>query len=60
KPETPSASAVGEPGDVAEQLLRYADLGIRHLIVRFADFPRTDGAMRFVEQVLPLVKDARR
>ena len=60
KPETPSASAVGEPGDVAEQLLRYADLGIRHLIVRFADFPRTDGAMRFVEQVLPLLKEARR
>ena len=50
----PSA-AVGEPGDVAEQLRRYADLGMGHLIVRFADFPRPDGAMRFVEQVLPLL-----
>ena len=58
KPEAPSSSAVGEPGDVAEQLLRYADLGIRHLIVRFADFPRVDGAMRFVEQVLPLIRSA--
>lgn len=60
KPEAPSSSAVGEPGDVAEQLLRYADLGIRHLIIRFADFPRVDGAMRFVEQVLPLIQSARR
>jgi alkanesulfonate monooxygenase SsuD/methylene tetrahydromethanopterin reductase-like flavin-dependent oxidoreductase (luciferase family) len=57
RPEAPSASAVGEPGDVAEQLRRYADLGISHLIIRFADFPRLDGAMRFVEQVLPLVRE---
>ena len=55
KPEAPSAAAVGEPGDVAEQLQRYGDLGIRHLILRFADFPRLDGAMRFVEDVLPLL-----
>ena len=43
---------------MAEQLLRYAELGMRHLIVRFADFPRVDGALRFVEQVLPLIQSA--
>jgi alkanesulfonate monooxygenase SsuD/methylene tetrahydromethanopterin reductase-like flavin-dependent oxidoreductase (luciferase family) len=56
KPDAPSAAAVGEPGDVAEQLRRYADLGMEHLIIRFADFPKLDGAMRFVEQVLPLLR----
>jgi alkanesulfonate monooxygenase SsuD/methylene tetrahydromethanopterin reductase-like flavin-dependent oxidoreductase (luciferase family) len=56
KPESPTAAVVGEPGDVAEQLQRYGDLGVRHLILRFADFPRLDGAMRFVEDVLPLLR----
>ena len=58
KPEAASAAAVGEPGDVAEQLRRFEDLGISHLIVRFADFPRLNGAMRFVEQVLPLLRES--
>ena len=31
---------------------------ISHINVRFADFPRLDGAMRFVEQVLPLLRQA--
>jgi alkanesulfonate monooxygenase SsuD/methylene tetrahydromethanopterin reductase-like flavin-dependent oxidoreductase (luciferase family) len=56
-PSAPSAGLVGEPGDVAEQLRRWESLGIRHIILRFADFPRLDGAMRFVEQVAPLVRD---
>jgi alkanesulfonate monooxygenase SsuD/methylene tetrahydromethanopterin reductase-like flavin-dependent oxidoreductase (luciferase family) len=57
KPEAPSA-ALGEPGDVAEQLRRFAELGISHLVLRFADFPRPDGATRFVEQVLPLLRQS--
>jgi alkanesulfonate monooxygenase SsuD/methylene tetrahydromethanopterin reductase-like flavin-dependent oxidoreductase (luciferase family) len=56
-PQAPSA-AIGEPAEVAEQLLRYAELGIEHLVVRFPDFPRLDGAMRFVEQALPLIHAA--
>src|SRR5688500_1592639 len=55
KPDGPSA-AIGEPGDVAEQLGRYEELGLRHLILRFADFPRPDSALRFVEHVLPLLR----
>ncbi|MCC6175030.1 MAG: LLM class flavin-dependent oxidoreductase [Chloroflexi bacterium] len=58
RPDQPTASVVGEPGDVAEQLLEYRALGISHLIVRFADFPRLDGAMRFVEEVIPLLRAA--
>ncbi len=54
-PAAASAALVGEPGDVADQLRRYTDLGIRHVILRFADFPRLDSAMRFVEQVIPRV-----
>ncbi len=57
-PETPTAALIGEPGEVAEQLRAFAELGIGHLVLRFADFPRPDGAMRFVEQVMPLLREA--
>ncbi|MGE3911764.1 MAG: LLM class flavin-dependent oxidoreductase [Chloroflexota bacterium] len=58
KPDQPGASIVGEPGDAVEQLQRFADLGITHLNVRFADFPRLDGALRFFEEVVPLLRSA--
>lgn len=55
--EEPDASIVGEPGDVAEHLRRYATLGVSHAILRFADFPRMDGVALFVEKVAPLLRD---
>jgi alkanesulfonate monooxygenase SsuD/methylene tetrahydromethanopterin reductase-like flavin-dependent oxidoreductase (luciferase family) len=58
RPDQPSAAVVGEPGDVVEQLRRFADLGISHINVRFADFPSFDGATRFFEQVVPLMRSA--
>jgi alkanesulfonate monooxygenase SsuD/methylene tetrahydromethanopterin reductase-like flavin-dependent oxidoreductase (luciferase family) len=58
KPDQPGAAIVGEPGDAVEQLARFAEIGISHINIRFADFPRLDGAMRFVEQVLPLLRQA--
>ena len=58
RPDQPSAAVVGEPGVAVEQLRRFADLGITHLNVRFADFPRLDGAMRFFEEVVPLLRAA--
>lgn len=58
KPGQPGASVVGEPGDAVEQLRRFADFGITHLNVRFADFPRLDGALRFFEEVVPLLRSA--
>lgn len=58
RPDQPSSAVVGEPGDAVEQLRRFADLGVSHINVRFADFPRVEGAMRFVEQVVPLLRAA--
>ena len=54
-PSQPTAAVVGEPGDAVEQLRAFADLGVSHINLRFADFPRLDGAMRFFEQVVPLL-----
>jgi alkanesulfonate monooxygenase SsuD/methylene tetrahydromethanopterin reductase-like flavin-dependent oxidoreductase (luciferase family) len=49
-------SLVGEPGDLAEHLQRYVELGVTHFILRFADFPSPNGAMLFMERVAPLLR----
>jgi alkanesulfonate monooxygenase SsuD/methylene tetrahydromethanopterin reductase-like flavin-dependent oxidoreductase (luciferase family) len=48
-----ATSVVGTPDEVAAHLRRFVDLGVEHFIVRFADFPNTDGASLFIDQVLP-------
>jgi alkanesulfonate monooxygenase SsuD/methylene tetrahydromethanopterin reductase-like flavin-dependent oxidoreductase (luciferase family) len=58
RPDQPSAAVVGEPDDAVEQLRRFADLGVSHINVRFADFPRLDGALRFFEEVVPRLRAA--
>lgn len=58
RPDLPSANVVGEPDDAVEQLRRFAELGISQINVRFADFPRLDGAMRFFEEVVPRLRAA--
>ncbi|MFN8526877.1 MAG: LLM class flavin-dependent oxidoreductase [Chloroflexota bacterium] len=45
----------GEPEEVADRLRAYGELGMEHMIIRFADFPKIDGAMLFCEKVLPLI-----
>jgi alkanesulfonate monooxygenase SsuD/methylene tetrahydromethanopterin reductase-like flavin-dependent oxidoreductase (luciferase family) len=55
-PAGPGASVVGEPGDVAEHLRRYVDLGVEHVILRFADFPSLRGILYFAEKVIPLLR----
>jgi alkanesulfonate monooxygenase SsuD/methylene tetrahydromethanopterin reductase-like flavin-dependent oxidoreductase (luciferase family) len=50
---TPGVSFVGTPDQVSAQLQRYTDLGVRHFMMRFADFPRTDGALLFAKEVIP-------
>ncbi|MBI2938917.1 MAG: LLM class flavin-dependent oxidoreductase [Chloroflexi bacterium] len=52
----PEASVVGTPAMVAEHLDRYRALGVSHLILRFADFPRLDGVLRFAEEVAPVLR----
>jgi alkanesulfonate monooxygenase SsuD/methylene tetrahydromethanopterin reductase-like flavin-dependent oxidoreductase (luciferase family) len=49
-------SLVGEPGDLAERLQHYVELGVTHFILRFADFPSPSGATLFMERVAPLLR----
>lgn len=49
----PDSAIVGTPGEVAAQLRRFTDLGVTHFMLRFADFPRTDGVRLFAEAVIP-------
>jgi F420-dependent oxidoreductase-like protein len=49
----PYAPIVGTPDEVTAKLQAYIDLGITHFILRFADFPRTDGAELFMKEVMP-------
>jgi alkanesulfonate monooxygenase SsuD/methylene tetrahydromethanopterin reductase-like flavin-dependent oxidoreductase (luciferase family) len=44
---------VGSPDQVANQLQAYVDLGVKHIIVAFADFPDPTAATLFAEEVLP-------
>jgi len=46
-------SVVGTPDEVSAQLKRFADLGVQHIILQFADFPKTDSAILFAEEVIP-------
>jgi alkanesulfonate monooxygenase SsuD/methylene tetrahydromethanopterin reductase-like flavin-dependent oxidoreductase (luciferase family) len=43
----------GTPGQVIDKIRAFADLGARHMILRFVDFPRTEGAELFIKEVLP-------
>ena len=47
---------VGTPEQVRERLEPYPPLGVRHIILRFVDFPRTDGALRFAAEVAPKLR----
>lgn len=49
------SSLVGTPAQVADGLRAFTDLGVTYFILRFADFPQPDGALRFVEEVIPLL-----
>ena len=44
---------VGDPDEVTSKLSEYRELGIEHFVLRFVDFPKTDGARLFAERVIP-------
>ena len=44
---------VGTPDELADQIQSYADLGFIHFVLRFADYPKTDGVKLFIKEVLP-------
>lgn len=43
----------GTPDDVAAQIQPLVDLGVTHFILRFVDFPRTEGVQLFMKEVMP-------
>jgi len=49
----PDASLVGTPVEVVAQIEAWAALGVTHLQLRFADFPRTDSIRLFMDAVMP-------
>ncbi len=52
----PYQPMVGTPDEVAAEIDCYADLGFSHFMLRFADYPRTDGVNLFINEVLPRFK----
>ncbi|MBM4419208.1 MAG: LLM class flavin-dependent oxidoreductase [Chloroflexi bacterium] len=52
----PAGSVVGTPEQVRARLQGMIDAGVRDFILRFADFPRLDGALRFAREIAPLLK----
>ncbi|HVA92733.1 MAG TPA: hypothetical protein VNL71_23170 [Chloroflexota bacterium] len=46
----------GTPAQVAGELLALIGLGVRHIMLRFLDFPSTVGLDRFTTEVLPLLR----
>jgi alkanesulfonate monooxygenase SsuD/methylene tetrahydromethanopterin reductase-like flavin-dependent oxidoreductase (luciferase family) len=49
----PEASLVGTPAQVIAQIEAWAAIGVGHMQIRFADFPRTDGIQLFMDEVMP-------
>ena len=43
----------GTPDEVAAAIQPYVDLGITHFILRWVDFPRTEGVELFLKEVMP-------
>lgn len=44
---------IGDPNEVAEKIREYVELGVELFILRFLDFPKTNGAKLFAEKVIP-------
>jgi len=44
---------IGDPDEVISKLSEYTELGIEHFVLRFVDFPKTDGARLFAEKIIP-------
>jgi alkanesulfonate monooxygenase SsuD/methylene tetrahydromethanopterin reductase-like flavin-dependent oxidoreductase (luciferase family) len=47
---------IGTPDEAAEQIQAFVDMGVEHLILRFADFPDTTSAALFAKEVAPRFK----
>jgi alkanesulfonate monooxygenase SsuD/methylene tetrahydromethanopterin reductase-like flavin-dependent oxidoreductase (luciferase family) len=52
----PAGRLVGTPEQVTARLQEYVDLGVRHFMLRFLDFPSPEGALRFAAEVAPRLR----
>jgi alkanesulfonate monooxygenase SsuD/methylene tetrahydromethanopterin reductase-like flavin-dependent oxidoreductase (luciferase family) len=50
---------IGTPEQIVERMAEYIAVGVRHFILRFADFPRPDMALRFIAELAPRLWSAR-
>lgn len=48
---------IGTPDMIATEIQHWIDAGVTHFLLRFADFPRTNGVELFVREVLPRFKE---
>ncbi|HVF99011.1 MAG TPA: LLM class flavin-dependent oxidoreductase [Chloroflexia bacterium] len=46
----------GSPDDVTRELEQFVRLGVKHIQVRFTDFPSSDGLELFINKVLPRLR----
>jgi alkanesulfonate monooxygenase SsuD/methylene tetrahydromethanopterin reductase-like flavin-dependent oxidoreductase (luciferase family) len=46
---------IGTPHSVIEQLQEYIKIGVEYFILRFVDFPRSQGADLFAKRVIPFI-----
>lgn len=49
----PENYIIGDPAKVAEKIREYVKLGVSYFIMRFLDFPSTEGARLFIKEVIP-------
>jgi alkanesulfonate monooxygenase SsuD/methylene tetrahydromethanopterin reductase-like flavin-dependent oxidoreductase (luciferase family) len=50
---------IGSPDTIIEKLAEYTKLGIEHFMLRFVDFPQSEGAQLFAEKVIPACSSIR-
>jgi len=56
----PGVHVIGGNADaVTRELESFIKLGARHFMLRFADFPRTEGVELFLQKVLPRLRPSR-
>jgi alkanesulfonate monooxygenase SsuD/methylene tetrahydromethanopterin reductase-like flavin-dependent oxidoreductase (luciferase family) len=46
----------GSPDDVTRELEQFVRLGVKHIQIRFTDFPSSDGLELFINKVLPRLR----
>ena len=50
---SPYEPMTGTPDELSARIREYAELGFSYFVLRFADYPKTDGVKLFIREVLP-------